>query len=297
MRIWLIALCLLTGMRAGFGADFVALVAGRDSDNTVSFDLATGRSKTLVRLPPGSAPRGIAVDFEGDVYLTLNGADQNVVRLVPGPAGGLWGRGLTEPIGRFGPGHIRVHHSGDLLVAGDEASSLIRFSPGTGAVSGVLPLPEPGHFRGLLVRGDEVLLAAYFDNTILSLNLRGNPVEAELRVPATDELDRPLGMAFGHNGNIFVTSARHSRIVEFDSKSGEPAGTFADLARAGLDGISDIAFEPHLHHYFVASGDGIYKIDTRGNLRASFHDPDLKNAAALTVIHESNLSTLIRYAD
>jgi hypothetical protein len=147
----------------------VLLVVGNGSDNVVQFDLATGRWTELVRLPEGTRPRGIAVGDTGEIFLGLDGGKMNVAQLVPGD-GAVQLKDLTAPVGRYGPGML-VFSKGQVWAAGDTERVIHLINPATGEVSTPPQVRSPANLVGLVVDGETLYAAEYFQRSIVRYEL------------------------------------------------------------------------------------------------------------------------------
>ena len=265
------------------------LVAGFGSDNVVKFDVTSGAAEVLANLVANDRPRGIAVDAQGDIYVSLRGGTQNVVKLIPDPGGSgeLIPIGFTESIRGFGPGLISFNDEGELIVAGDASRVVFRHDGTTGDLIDSFTHSGCCNLVGLMVGGAYVYAGEYFQRKIFRCDLSTDPVECVLLISTTNNLDRPLGMTIGHTGNLFVANSLSSLIQEFDIDDGTFLGTFKDLSKFGLSGATDIHYDPGLGNYFISSGSSVYRVDANGDLIATYQSEDLVGAYGLAVVAEA----------
>jgi outer membrane protein assembly factor BamB len=270
------------------------LIAGYDSDNVVKFDLTTGKWTEIARLPQGSQPRGIAVGDGGKIYVGLHGGKKNLVKLEINKDSTQL-TDVTEQIGRFGPG-ILVAGQGKIWAAGDTDRVIYRIDPATGEVA------APSHYKnccnlvGLAASGDVLYTAEYFQRSILRYDLRAEATEGVRFINKSEYLNRPVGLAIGHNGNLTVANGLEPTIVEFDIKTGDYIRTFVNLGMGGKEGIHGILYVPETKHYYIASGSSLYEADTQGNLTASYNSPALKKAYGIALVPLSPLQSSIARA-
>ena len=286
-RVLLLATVLaVLGFEAAYSES--VLVVGFNSDNVVEFDLVTGKSQVIAKLVNKARPRGIAVSPGGDIFIALQGAGQNVVRLQPsrpqrGPVP-MIAADVTPQIGRFGPGQIAFDWRGTLVVAGDTERVVKRYDVETSELIESLTFGRKANLVGLAVNGPDVFVAEYFQKSVLRWDLAADPPAGAVFVSRSDSLDRPHGMTVGHNGNVFVSSLRNHRIEEFDRLSGKPLGTFLDVNTIGASNINDIVFSRRSDRYLVASGDEVYEFSTHGELLSVFRSPSILGARAIAVL-------------
>ena len=258
------------------------LVAGNGSDNVVQFDLATGQWTELARLPEGTRPRGIAVGNNGEIFLGLDGGKKNLAQLVPGD-GSAQLKDVTAPIGRFGPGMI-VFSNGRIWAAGDTERVIHLIDPATGEVSTPPQFRNLANLVGLAADGKTLYAAEYFQRSILRYDLGTEAKPAVRLVDRDPHLNRPVALAIGHNGNLYVGNGLEPTVVEFNLKSGEFIRTLVNLGAGGKDGIYGIVYVPATRRYYIASGSNLYEVDIDGNLLATYNSPALKKAYGIALL-------------
>ena len=280
LSIFLVLIGLLAAAPTAFGSK--VLVAGRDSDNVVQFDLSTGKWSEVARLPEKSHPRGITIGDRGEIYLGLEGAGKNIVTLTSSNGVPVT-RDVTHSIGRFGPGII-AFGKGEIWAAGDTARTIYRVDPETGQVS--RPSRYKSHFNlvGLAADGETLYAAEYFQRSIMRYDLSAGDTNAITLIAHDPHLNRPIGMTIGHNGNLYVANALEPTVVEFDIKTGAYVRTLVDLGTVGAHGINGIVYAPEVRRYYLASGSDIYEVDLDGKVLASYNSPALKNAYGIALL-------------
>lgn len=285
-------ICLASPATAIAGPSVV--IAGYDSDNVVKFDLTTGSWTEIAQLPKGSQPRGITVGESGEIFVGLHGGKKNLVKLVPGQDSTQM-TDVTESIGRFGPG-ILVAGQGKIWAAGDTDRVIYRIDPSSGQVEAPKQYRNRYNLVGLAASGDVLYAAEYFQRSIMRYDLKAETAAGDRFINKSPHLNRPVGLAIGHNGNLFVANGLEPTIVEFDSKTGEYVSTFVNLGMGGKEGIHGILYVPETKRYYIATGSTLYETDQAGNVTASYNSPALKKAYGIALIpaHPTQATTALR---
>jgi streptogramin lyase len=293
-KIFTVAVAFLSLTASAFAAGPSVVIAGYDSDNVVRFDLSTGKWTEIAQLPNGSQPRGITVGESGEIYVGLHGGKKNLVKLVPGKDSTQM-TDVTESIGRFGPG-ILVAGQGKIWAAGDTDRVIYRIDPTSGQVEAPEKFRNRYNLVGLAASGDVLYAAEYFQRSILRYDLRSETSTGKRFINQSPHLNRPVGLAIGHNGNLFVANGLEPTIVEFDSKTGEYISTFINLGMGGKEGIHGVIYVPETKNYYIASGSSLYEADQEGNLTASYNSPALKKAYGIALVQVGPIQASIARA-
>jgi len=279
------ALCLLFGTLFATEANAadgpMLLVAGYHSDNVVQFDLTTGKWSEIARLPKDSLPRGIAVSDSGEIFLSLQGGKQNISKLVPS-GGELTLRNLSPSFGRYGPGII-TYAKNRIWAAGDTERVVFEINPVDGAVSAPPQFRNCCNIVGIAVHGNTLYSAEYFQSSVARLQLAKNQVEWKRFVVKDEHLSQPMGMAIGHNGNLYVANGKLPTVVEFNIETGQFVRTLIDIGAGGKEGIHSVVYSPDTKHYYLASGSNLYEVDTAGKLLATYNSPALQMAYGIAL--------------
>ncbi|MCA9758699.1 MAG: hypothetical protein KDA27_23100 [Candidatus Eisenbacteria bacterium] len=272
------------------------LVTGFESGNVVRFDLRTGSSDVVVSMTPGvdpntaDLPRGVAIDDDRNIYVALRGTTQNIRRF-------SWdGQDLgsfTQSIGGYGPGQIGFDAAGDLIVAGDVSGddSIYRYDGGTGELIDTFRIAGCDNNVGLLVSGDSAFAVSYFTGLVAKYELSAAPVTGEIVVDGGEIASRSVGLATGHNGNLFLAAGGASAILEFDSTDGHFVGRFIELDEAPRD----VVYEPELGFYFVTTGSNSTSavvFDQAGSMVREFTDPSIVGAYSIALVEIPPSSSL-----
>jgi len=251
--------CLLSGGLSAPVAD--SLYVGDGSDNTVKkFDASTGAYEgNFIASGSGglNGPRGLIFRNHGQMLVV----DQNVGEPNPGEVlrfNGVTGNFLdnlvfqTDPNAPFAPRGMVLGARHTLYVADDgnldgiTLGRLTRFNSETGAFLGDLqPTGFTGDFypRGVVIGPDGLVYASVRNIAATGGEImRWDPATGNfggvfVASDATNDLNRPEGIAFGPDGNLYVASFRADasdtdKIEEFSGRTGAYLGKI-DLDQAG----------------------------------------------------------------
>ncbi len=240
-----------------------------------------------------NAPTGVAVDAQGNTYVTdwLNHAIRKIsaAGIVSNLAGSGWPYYSNNPIGNFAgfnmPTNLMVNAQGNLLVA-DTGNGSIRLVTPAGAVTTFAGTGQGGYTDGPATSAQflapvglaqdaagNVYVADADDNRIRRIDpagnvttLAGDGVHGHLDGPAaTARFFAPQGIALDAAGNLYIADGDGNRIRKLD-----PAGTvstYAGVATAGyLDGPAATArFNGPVGVAVDASGD-VFVTESRAGI-------------------------------
>jgi len=230
-----------------------SLYVGDGSDNTVKqFDATTGASEgTFITSGSGglNGPRGLIFRNNGQLLVV----DQNVNEPNPGEVlryngitGGFLGNlvNQTDAGAPFAPRGM-VLGANHILYVGDDGNldgiilgRLTRWNSETGAFLGDLqPTGFTGDFyvRGVVIGPDGLVYAAVRNIAATGGEIMrwdpttGNFLGSFVTSDATNDLNRPEGVVFGPDGNLYVASFRANssdtdKIEEFNGTTGAYIG-------------------------------------------------------------------------
>jgi sugar lactone lactonase YvrE len=268
-----------------FGPDGNLYVSSHDTNSVMRYNGMTGEFiDTFVA--PGSGgltgPTCLIFGADGNLYVS-NGNSNNILRF-NGTTGEFIdalvtaGGELLEPRGLlFGP-------DGALYASSSGTNSILRFDITTGALLGVFVSSDPqlngglAHPTGLAFGPDGNLYVTSFDtNSLLLYNGTTGAFISTLVAddPATPNVDEsnglvePVGLAFGADGNLYVSGYSSSSVRRYD-----PAGMFLGVFVAdnpGSPGINEsggLLLAPEL----IFGPDGALYVSSFGNHRILRYD-------------------------
>ncbi len=200
-------------------------VASSATDNVLVFNAITGGFiKTLAGRPSGVRyPKGLALGADGSLFVA-NAGSHSVLRYSV-ETGALIGSYAPEGIdlASYQPTRITFGPTGDFYVSDFVGNRVIQHDGLTGAFKTVFIQQGTGLERptGLTFGADNFLyVGSSSTNQILKYDtagiLQGTFVASNLQYPPKG----PADLAFGPNGNLFVTCAPISKVREFDGTTG-----------------------------------------------------------------------------
>lgn len=221
----------------------------------MKIDLDSGADELFALYNTDDHPRNIAIRDDGAIFASLHGGSQNVVRLELPPGESLYRPVSFSPsIGGFGPGQLDFHDN-DVYVAGDAARYIFRYDGASGAEVDQFSVTASNNIRAMAISGDTLYYAEIFQNTVRTFDLSAAPPVGGTLFANSPQLNEPLGMAIGHNGNLFLTCRQNSLIQEFDAVSGAFVGTLANIADVEPGTNNNmITYSAELDRYFVTTG-------------------------------------------
>lgn len=200
------------------GPDGSVFVADTWNHRVQKFD-ANGKLLKAWQPDPGFwGPRGIAVDKSGTVFVTDTGNKRVVSFNSDGVQIDSWGTDGSAPGQFIEPVGIAVTEHGEIVVA-DTGNRRLQFFTSDGTFQREWPVFGMEEFYTepyLATRGDEVFatdsfmhrFARYEDNRLTGVWGRTGS--------GRGEFNRPIGIAVGPDGSVFVSDTMNNRIQKFD---------------------------------------------------------------------------------
>jgi serine/threonine-protein kinase len=177
---------------------------------------APASGQVVLPFPKLNAPRGVAVDKDGNVYVADN---KQVMKLAAASA--------TPTQLNFGglnsPGGVAVDTAGNVYVADRHNRRVLRLAADGSAAN---PLPFPGLNSPIAVAVDNSGAVYVADNTsrkVLKLSA-GAPAGADL--PSTG-LEDPVGVAVDHAGTVYVADDHANKLWKLSAGDTQPGTLFS----------------------------------------------------------------------
>lgn len=168
------------------------------------------------------SPSGVALDNDGNVYVTSEGMYGRVVKLAPGSS-----TSTVLPFnGLYQPQALAVDGAGTVYVT-DFNNRVVALAAGSNRQT-VLPFTGLNYPEGVVVDAQGSVYVADRGNSRVVKLAAGAQTQTVL--PFTGLKD-PDGLALDTAGNLYVTDTDHNRVVRLDAASNEPAPLpFHDLS-------------------------------------------------------------------
>jgi len=225
-------------------------VSGSFSNDIATVDLGTLVVTTLVASGNGLSVPG-QITWNGNTLLaasrssnTVNYFDEN------GAATGTVARGLTAPT----DAGMVLTAAGNVLVASIGGNNVIEYDSSSGGVVRTLPnactnsFTQP--FDVEIDAAGDILVTCPTTDGVRRFDEIG--VSVPFVVAGSGGLSSPRGLAFGPNGNLFVSSLS-GEVLEYNGSNGSFVGVFVDTTGNGGGPVDPYGLAFHQGSLFVAS--------------------------------------------
>ena len=197
--------------------------------------------------------RNFATGPDGHVYASSNGTNDPVVMRFDGNTGAYLGAVVPRSeLPGTAPSDLRFGPDGNLYVGVFSPGQVKRFDATTGLLDDFITVPGGDAARGFAFADNgDVYVATEFQGILrydgAGIFLGGFAEPSFLR--------SPTGLAFGRDGNLFVSSSNNSKIVRFNGVDGTVIDDFATGAVNGeLSLPSNKLFSNDGNLYVVSAG-------------------------------------------
>ena len=243
---WLWIAFLALGLTPRADAAYVSLLVtdvgqGANPGAVTQYDAQTGAPSGIgvFATYPNAAPRGIAVDAAGNVYVS-DLSYQTITKYSGTTALAVPGFSVT---GLNGPGPLTIGPDGNIYVSLFNGNSINRYDPTTGAPigTGVFATTGVSGPIGLSFGPNGNLYVANATSSGL-VELDGTTGAVIKSVSGLGLINGPAGLSFGvsPSGTIYVANYLDNKILSFDSNLNY-LGVFSSVS--ALNGPAGIAFD------------------------------------------------------
>jgi sugar lactone lactonase YvrE len=209
------------------------------SNPTGGATIATGTATVTIVDPTRSFAVADTSAIEGDHTAHYRGA---FVQGVPGD-------GFYGPIA-FGPdGNLYTSERG---LPGLPVDAIGRFNGTTGAYLGRFTTGQNGQVRHLAFHGGYLYMATQESNDVVRYDATTGAFVDVFVPPGSGGLGVPIGLTFGQDGNLYVTSSGNA-VLRYDGTTGAPLGAFVTAGSGGLSGAASVVFDPSGAYLYAAS--------------------------------------------
>ena len=151
----------------------------------------------------------------------------------------------------FDPQHFDFGPDGNLYVAAEFTSRVLRYNGSTGAFIDVFA--SGGAPSGLTFGPDHHLYVGT-GNEIRRYDIATSSLIDVFVSWGSGGLSIPVGIVFGPDGNLYAASAGTGEILRYDGRTGKFIDAFVASGRGGLTGPRMIAFKPTMTVCHKTSG-------------------------------------------
>jgi DNA-binding beta-propeller fold protein YncE len=153
----------------------------------------------------------------------------------------------------------------------------------------------------LPARADEILVAAWDTNTIERFDSETRQYLGTFA--SGDELQRPHGLAFGPDGNLYVSNVWTNSILRFDGQTGAYIDVFAGNVGDDFRVPGEIVFRPDGYMYVLAEYAGtVVRFDAETGafvdvfINEDDHGLDFSGAASMAIAPNGDIYLGFRYS-
>ena len=178
-----------------------------------------------------SAPRGLALDGAGDIFVANTNGNQ-IVEVTPGGV-----QSTVPATGLSGPTAVAVDGAGDVLIADSGNNQVVEVTPA--GVQTTLPASGLKNPTGVAVDGaGNVYIADTGNNQVVEVTSAG----IQTTVPASGLTD-PAGVAVDGAGDVYIADYGNKQVVEVTSAGVQttvPATGISNPIAVALDTAGDV---------------------------------------------------------
>lgn len=242
--------------------DNVVLLTGFASDNVVSLNLESGEVTELISLEEEARPRGIAQNSRGDIYVSVRGADRNILKFSLAD-GNVAATPITKTIGRYGPAQLIMSGNDELFAACDSTHEVRQFS-GDGELKATYKGSVRGNVCGIAIHDGHLFSAHLFQGIITRMPLSEGG-DIEILFKDREVIDRPYALAMSHDGHLLASAYEgDGRVRKIDRHSGKYLGDFLDLKSSKISSVSAMLYHPQRNSYLVCNGNSVIEFGIDG---------------------------------
>jgi outer membrane protein assembly factor BamB len=218
---------------ARMGPDGKIYVASEGNNRIVRFSASTGAYiDDFINDPGLNSPTGITWDRAGNAYVaSFNG---NKVRKYTS-SGGFVSDFVTAGSGTLSGADngISFGPDGHLYVPSYNNNRVLKYNGVTGAFISSF-IPSIGRPRTFEWFNGSLYITTETGNAVQKRNATNGVNQGNLVAAGSGGLQTPIGMAFGGDGFLYVTSA-NNKILKYNATTGAFVGVFADATTSDLN--------------------------------------------------------------
>ncbi|MFN0136333.1 MAG: hypothetical protein ACKVS9_09495 [Phycisphaerae bacterium] len=223
------------------GPDGLLYVASEASNTVQRYNLQTGAFIDNF-VTPGNGlggPSGLTWGPDGDLFVSSFNNDR--VLRYDGATGVFESTFVGTGLGTLdGPDNGTIFGpDGNLYVPSYNNNKILRYDGSTGAFIDEF-VAQIGRPRVLIFRGDDLLVTTERGDAVRRYDADTGSLLGNFVAQGSGGLDAPVGMAFGDDGFMYVSSATSNSVLRYDATS----GAFVDTLASNLGGPVFLTYVP-----------------------------------------------------
>ena len=234
-----------------FGRDGNLYVASADTDTVVRYNGQTGQYiDTFISAGSGGLDYPVALVFRNQYLYVSSQLNDRVLRY-NAITGAYVDTFMTASTVLDGPSDMTFGGDGNLYVVGRFNNRVVRYNGQTGAFDRTFITTQLAQPFGLRFITGVMMPTAEAEDSLLVVSANENTVQrfgdftgAYKGAFASNNLNFPIGIEIGPDGNVYIASYGNDRVVRYNGVNGQYIDDFVAAGSGGLNGPNFMTFRP-----------------------------------------------------